>query len=178
MNNGTDQEQLRSAYQAGKQAFERGRYRESVDYLKAAMEIVLPNSKLGGEIQMWLATAYEAAGERNDAIALCRALSRHPHWETRKQSRRLLYILEAPRLATRPDWLVKIPDLGQLDGSESEKIRAALARAPKPKPKEPEKPGFVLEPEDLSQVNTRDNLFVWVALGTAVLVLGGLVWFS
>ena len=39
---------------------------------------------------------------------------------------------------------------------------------PKPEP----------EPIDLSQVNTTDNQFIWIALVGVILTLGGLFWFS
>ncbi|MGA9380278.1 MAG: hypothetical protein WBV73_16055, partial [Phormidium sp.] len=34
------------------------------------------------------------------------------------------------------------------------------------------------EPVDLSQVNTKDNRFIWVALIAIVLILSGLVWWG
>jgi hypothetical protein len=34
------------------------------------------------------------------------------------------------------------------------------------------------EPVDLTQVNTRDNRFIWVALITIGLTLGGLIWWN
>ena len=34
------------------------------------------------------------------------------------------------------------------------------------------------EPIDLSQVNTQDNQFIWVALGVIFLIIGGLIWLS
>jgi len=102
-------------YQAGKEAFERGRYRQSVQHLEKAVSLVFHNSPLGGEIQIWLVTAYEAAGQMTEAIELCEKVAKHPDLDTRKQGSRLLYILKAPRLRTRPEWLTQIPDLSQLD---------------------------------------------------------------
>jgi len=166
----------RADYQAGRSAFERGEYRKSVQYLESANALVTPTSKLGGEVQIWLVTAYEAMGQRSDALALCREVSRHPDLQTRKQGRRLLYILEAPRLTTRPEWLTQIPDLTALgDRNASDRRGATTTAAPL---KIPEKPAFQLEDTvDPSKVNTQDNRFIWVALGAVGLVLGGLVWF-
>ncbi|PSB26002.1 hypothetical protein C7B82_21110 [Stenomitos frigidus ULC18] len=162
-------------YQAGKAAFERGDYRKSVQYLESAKSSVLPMSRFGGEVQIWLVTAYEAMGQRSDALTLCRELSRHPDAQTRKQGRRLLYILEAPRLTTRPEWLTQIPDLTNLgDGDARDRPTAATIASAK----QPEKPAFQLEAVvDPEQVNVKDNRFVWVALGAIALVLGGLLWF-
>lgn len=105
-------------YQLGKDAFERGQYRAAIEQLEKACGLVNRASPLGGEVQMWLVTAYEAAGLREEAIALCETVSRHPDVTARKQGRRLLYILRAPRLKPRPEWITPIPDLSTLeDGS-------------------------------------------------------------
>lgn len=169
-------EKLSVEYQAGKAAFERGDYRKAVQHLETACALVTPNSRKGGEVHTWLVTAYEATGQRTEAIALCKQLERHPDLETRKQSKRLRYILEAPPLARREDWLTKIPDLTTLPDADdkfshgSTTLKGKGNPAPKPK-KAP-------EPIDLSQVNTKDNKFIWVALIAAGLALGGLVWLS
>lgn len=164
-------------YQAGKIAFERGDYRKSVSSLEKANALINPNSSLGGEVQSWLVMAYEAAGQREAAIALCRQLTNHPHLKTRKEGRRLLYILEAPQLKTRPEWLTQIPDLTNLsDADPKSRVGASSGGSgssrPAPKPK------TVPEPVDLSQVNTEDNRFVWVALLGALLIVGGLLWLA
>jgi tetratricopeptide (TPR) repeat protein len=161
-------------YQAGKNAFERGQYRESVQHLARALALAGQNSRIGGEICIWLVTAYEAAGQRQEAIALCRQLKHHPTMETRKQSRQLLYILEAPRLNLRPEWLTQIPDLsGVSDDDPRYRRGGSTSSAPRPA-----QPTSTPEPIDLSQVNTRDNRFIWIALLAIALTLGGLVWFS
>lgn len=111
-----NQQELAANYRAGKAAFERGQYRQAVEQLTKASSLAGSSSRLGGEIQLWLVTAYEAAGAQTDAIALCRSLSQHPDTQTRKQSKRLLYILEASKLNLRPEWLTQIPDLSQVAG--------------------------------------------------------------
>lgn len=161
-------------YQAGKAAFERGDYRQSVEYLEKASALVVRNSRLGGEVQMWLVTAYEAAGQRTEAIALCKQLKRHPDPETNKQSRNLLYILEAPQLERRPEWLTEIPDLTAVSESEHKFRQGSGVKRANPLPTK----RIEAEPIDLSQVNTKDNRFIWVALIAISLILGGLVWSS
>ena len=168
-------ETLQAEYQSGRNAFERGDYRKSVKHLEAANSLANPQSRLGGEIQTWLVTAYEATGQRSEAIALCKQISRHPDLTTRKQGKRLLYILEAPKLKTRPEWLTQIPDLTELTESDPQNRRAASQGG---SAKLPEKPSFQLEPVDLSQVNARDNRFIWVALGAALIALLSLVWLA
>ena len=69
-----------------------------------------------------------------------------------------------------PEWMVKIPDLAALDENQSISFQAnpnADIKYAKPKPAVP-------EPVDLSQVNTKDNRFIWVALIAIGLILGGL----
>jgi tetratricopeptide (TPR) repeat protein len=164
-------------YHVGKMAFERGDYRKSVNALEKANASINPNSSLGGEVQSWLVMAYEAAGQREAAIALCRQLTNHPNLKTRKEGRRLLYILEAPQLKTRPEWLTQIPDLTNLSEADPKnRIGASsggsTSSRPAPKPK------AVPEPVDLSQVNTEDNRFVWIALLGVLLIVGGLIWLA
>lgn len=169
-----DLDAARADYQAGKAAFERGDYRKAVQSLESAKTLVSATSRFGGDVQIWLVTAYEAIGQRSDALALCREVNRHPDQQIRQQGSRLLYILEAPRLTTRPEWLTQIPDLTALGDSEARDRLTAATIAPA---KQPEKSAFQLEdPIDPKQVNTQDNRFIWVALA-GVLVLGGLLWF-
>lgn len=171
---GSEREQVQTVYRLGQAAFERGRYREAIAAFEQALELASKNTVLGGEIQMWLVNAYAAGGRQADAIALCRRLTRHPDTETKQQSKRLLYILEAPRLALKPEWVTQIPDLsGLADGQTTlespysqKPKRSRRARVAEPKP------------VDLNQVNTADNQFVWVALVGAAIVLGGLLWLS
>lgn len=169
---------IQAEYRAGKAAFERGEYRKSVQHLEAAEAMVDPASRLGGEVQIWLVTAYEAAGQRTEAIDLCRRVTHHPDYTTRKQGKRLLYILEAPKLRARPEWLTQIPDLTGLADSNSEDRRGAsqYAASLSTKPRGETKPVF--EPLEPNQEAAKDNQFIWVALLAAGLVLGGLLWFS
>ncbi|MGP0128668.1 MAG: hypothetical protein ACTMUB_05210 [cyanobacterium endosymbiont of Rhopalodia musculus] len=60
------------------------------------------SSQLGGEVQMWLVTAYQAVGRLHHAITLCQTLTCHPCSDIRKQSKEILYILQAPKLK-RPE---------------------------------------------------------------------------
>ena len=162
----------RSRYQAGKLNFENGKYREAVENLEKASALLSRNSLLGGEVQIWLVTAYEAAGKTEEAIALCQQLQRHPFPETSKQAKELLYILKAPKLQRPSEWMTQIPDLATLSDNDA-KIRASgnYAKASRQAPVEPEL-------EDLSQVNTQDNRFIGVALIVIVLTLSYLAWLS
>ncbi|MEQ9621207.1 hypothetical protein [Coleofasciculus chthonoplastes] len=169
-----DQEQFRVEYQTGKVAFEWGDYRAAVKHLEKACALINRNSSVGGEAQMWLVTAYEAAGQQTDAIALGQQLTKHPDLDIRKQSTSLLYILQAPQLKRPEEWMTKIPDLGAISESDPRDRRGSgVTRSNLSLKKQ-------IEPEaiDLSTVNTKDNQFIWVALVFIAALVGGLLWWG
>lgn len=156
-------------YQAGQQALERGQYRASIHYLETACGQINRFSRQGGEAQIWLVSAYQAANETQAAIALCEKLLRHPSPTTSKQAKDLLYIIKSPVLKRPENWMTKIPELNSLDESQLANHYAGAKltkRKPKPKPER--------EPLPLSEVNTQDNLFVRLAV---VLILLGFLGF-
>ncbi|MGB3637616.1 MAG: tetratricopeptide repeat protein [Rivularia sp. (in: cyanobacteria)] len=162
----------RQRYRNGKAAFENGKYRQAVEELKKACALLERNTRLGGEVQIWLATAYEAAGQNQEAIELCEQLKRHPYPETSKDAKRLQYIFKAPKLERPKEWMTEIPDLATL--SDKSKIRVAASRKKAPVAKQVEEVEFI----DLSQVNTQDNRFIWLALIVIAVTLGSLFWLS
>ncbi|PSO54016.1 MAG: hypothetical protein BRC40_15945 [Cyanobacteria bacterium QH_8_48_120] len=168
------QEEFQQEYQAGKIAFERGQYRTSVERLEKACSLVARQSRLGGEIRMWLVTAYQAANQTQEAIALCQQLERHSNAEIRKQSKELLYIIKAPPLKRPQEWMTKIPDLSAMPESDPKERRGSGTV----KSSQKKRPTSEPEPLDWSQVNTKDNQFVWAALLAILAILGGLVWLS
>lgn len=168
-------ESVVKAYQAGQTAFEQGRYRESVQQLELARQDVELNSRLGGEVQIWLVTAYEADGQRQKAIALCKQLIHHPAIATRKQARRLREVLEAPKLYIDPEGFVKIPDLTHLEGDEKALSQTSSTLSTQPSSKLPTPPPEVIDP---SSVNHQDNRFIGIALLGILLILGALLWMA
>jgi len=169
-----DKEQFRIEYQTGKATFERGDYRAAVKHLEKACALINRNSRLGGEAQMWLVTAYEAAGQQTDAIALGQQLTKHPDLEIRKQSTSLLYILQAPQLKRPDEWMTKIPDLGAISESDPIDRRGSGVTRSNPSLKKSVEPEAI----DLSTVNTKDNKFIWVALVVIGVLVGGLIWWG
>ena len=163
-----NQEKFRQQYQAGKEALERGQYRLSIENLEAAKELVSHNSRKGGEAQIWLVTAYQAANKIDEAIALAQELITHPDTQTREQAQRILYIIKAPVLERPKEWMSEIPDLSAADQDKSHYM-AAKARAKKPIQPELEN----LEPVP---TQTKDNGFIWFALVLITLILGSLAW--
>jgi tetratricopeptide (TPR) repeat protein len=172
LNNPKNKAQAEEMLKLGQATFERGRYRKAIEYFQQALALSNPMGAKGGEIQMWLVNAYIAAGNNAEGLALCRKLILHPDLDTKQQSKRLLYILEAPELEMKPEWITKIPDLSELEDDKGQRYAQQSKRSRRRKSKsEP-------EPIDLSQVNTADNQFVWVALVGIALILGGVAWFS
>ncbi|MDB9315971.1 tetratricopeptide repeat protein [Spirulina sp. CS-785/01] len=164
------QEAFQKNYQAGMVALERGQYRASIAYLEEAVGLVNPYSRKGGEVQLLLVSAYQAANDLEAATTLCEKLLRHPSPSTSQQAKNLLYIINAPVLKRPEEWMTKIPDLKPIDESSVVNRYAASKtkkRKPKPKP-EPE----IIDP---SEINTKDNFFVGVAV---VLVVLGFVAFA
>jgi hypothetical protein len=165
----------KTEYAYGQDAFERGNYRIAVGHFEKAASLAKGATTLGGEIQMWLVNAYNAVGDQAKAEGLCEKLLRHPDLETRRQAKNLLYILKAPQLKRPGNWMTQIPDLGAIANDPQ-----AAGYTYKVAPKAPQRKRPMPEPEpiDPSQINTRDNGFLWVALVGVVLVLGGLWWLA
>jgi tetratricopeptide (TPR) repeat protein len=157
------------AYAMGQAAFERGQYREATDSFQQALALSPANSELGGAIQIWLVTAYDAAGQREEALDLCRQLRTHGDYDTRQQSKRLLYILEAPKLQSRPEWLTQIPDLSQAEVNRDRQVgRTGQTQA---------KPSAVKGIEPFEPIDPKESRgFLGLALGVSALVLLALWW--
>ncbi len=162
----------KNLFQTGKVAFESGQYRTAIDNLEKASALLVRNTRLGGEVLIWLVTAYEAGGRTEEALSLCEELKRHPHSETSKEARRLHYILKAPRLQRPKEWMTQIPDLATLADNESKITFVASPTKSSQKP-----PPELLELVDNSQVN-KDNRFILIALIAIGLILAGLIWLS
>lgn len=169
MNFSLNNEQFRQRYQAGKDALERGNYSLSIQQLEAARELIPPNSRTGGEAQLWLVSAYQAAQKTPEAIALCRELFKHPNPDIRDKSKRLLYIIEAPRLQRPQKWMSQIPDLTSLEDTP----RLSLTRPPRKPRSEQPKLDLTCPEED-----PRDNQFLGVAFCLLIVIFASFFWWS
>ncbi len=156
-------------YEQGRSLFEAGRYREAIEALESAVSLLAAASALGGEVQVWLVTAYQAAGLQDLAVQLCRQLSKHPQLATRSQARRLLAILEAPVLSKRPEWLTEIPDLSNLDesGGSGGRATATVTPAKRSRPRPQPEP----EPIDPASI-VHENRFLGFSLVVVGLLIG------
>ncbi|KAG9446502.1 hypothetical protein H6P81_012630 [Aristolochia fimbriata] len=100
-------------FDLGQKAYGRGMYGRAIEFLEAALTIIPGPTLLGGEIQIWLAMAYEANNRHSDCIALYQQLERkHPIASIRRQAADLRYILQAPKLKISQDEMVTIPLIG------------------------------------------------------------------
>ena len=166
-----NREKFHLQYQAGKKALERGNYRLSIEKLEAARKLTAPASRQGGEVKLWLVTAYQAANMLSEAIALCEELTTHPHTEIRHKAQHVLYIMKAPKLNRPKEWMSEIPDL---TNTESDRVSYVSAK----KTNRPQSVKIPPPPVDLSEVNTQDNQFIWFALLLVAITVGSLIWIN
>ncbi|XP_078432740.1 tetratricopeptide repeat (TPR)-like superfamily protein isoform X2 [Wolffia australiana] len=100
-------------FDLGQKAYGRGMYSKAVEFLEGALTIIPRSTLLGGEIQIWLAMAYEANNRHKDCIELYKQLEQtHPSISIRRQAAELRYILQAPKLKISRDEMVTIPLIG------------------------------------------------------------------
>ncbi|KAI3730874.1 hypothetical protein L1987_62053 [Smallanthus sonchifolius] len=100
-------------FDLGQRAYGKGMYGRSIEYLEGALTIIPRSTLFGGEIQIWLAMAYEANNRHKDCIDLYRKLeTSHPSVSIRRQAKDLRYILQAPKLKISQEEMVTIPLIG------------------------------------------------------------------
>lgn len=100
-------------FDLGQKAYGRGMYGRAIEFLEGALTIIPRPTLFGGEIQIWLAMAYEANNRHADCIALYKQLEqKHPSVSIRRQAADLRYILQAPRLKITQEEMVTIPLIG------------------------------------------------------------------
>ncbi|KAK6116547.1 hypothetical protein DH2020_049653 [Rehmannia glutinosa] len=100
-------------FDLGQKAYEKGSYARAIEFLEAALTIIPRPTLFGGEIQIWLAMAYEANNRHADCIDLYQQLEKkHPSVSIRRQAAELRYILQAPKLKISQEEMVTIPLIG------------------------------------------------------------------
>lgn len=100
-------------FELGQKAYGKGMYGRAIEFLEGALTIIPRPTFFGGEIQIWLAMAYEANNRHADCIALYKQLeSNHPSKNIRRQAADLRYILQAPKLKISQEEMVTIPLIG------------------------------------------------------------------
>lgn len=100
-------------FDLGQRAYGKGAYGRAIEFLEGALTIIPRPTLLGGEIQIWLAMAYEANNRHADCITLYQQLEKkHPSFSIRRQAAELRYILQAPKLKISQEEMVTIPLIG------------------------------------------------------------------
>ncbi|KAH0991744.1 hypothetical protein GBA52_003227 [Prunus armeniaca] len=100
-------------FELGQKAYGRGMYGRAIEFLEGALTIIPRPTLFGGEIQIWLAMAYEANNRHDDCIDLYMLLEKkHPSVSIRRQAAELRYILQAPKLKITQEEMVTIPLIG------------------------------------------------------------------
>ncbi|XP_042496362.1 uncharacterized protein LOC122075408 [Macadamia integrifolia] len=100
-------------FELGQKAYGKGMYGRAIEFLEGALTIIPRPTLFGGEIQIWLAMAYEAKNRHADCIALYQQLEKqHPCVSIRRQAAELRYILQAPKLKISAEEMVTIPLIG------------------------------------------------------------------
>ncbi|PKI42637.1 uncharacterized protein LOC116199711 [Punica granatum] len=100
-------------FELGQKAYGRGMYGRAIEFLEGALTIIPRPTLFGGEIQIWLAMAYEANNRHADCIDLYQQLEKkHPSVSIRRQAAELRYILQAPKLKISEEEMVSIPLIG------------------------------------------------------------------
>ncbi len=100
-------------FDLGQRAYGKGTYSRAIEFFEGALTIIPPPTLFGGEIQIWLAMAYEANNRHADCIALYQKLEqKHPSVSIRRQAAELSYILQAPKLKITQEEMVTIPLIG------------------------------------------------------------------
>jgi hypothetical protein len=173
--------QAKTCLQQGQRAFEAGQYQAAMAQFEQGKQWAESGTPLQGELRIWLVMSYEAIGDRDRALELCRLIGSHPDMETRKQAKRLLYILEAPKLRMNPEWLTEIPDLTEIASNKKDNkdwgrpmVNLSPPKPPRVKPPE----GYIIpEPTDPSKVIMGDDRsLLWALAGAIGVLLGLLIW--
>ncbi|KAK9277756.1 hypothetical protein L1049_007303 [Liquidambar formosana] len=100
-------------FEVGQKAYGKGMYGRAIEFFEGALTIIPRPTLFGGEIQIWLAMAYEANNRHADCIALYQQLEKkHPIVSIRRQAAELRYILQAPKLKISQEEMVTIPLIG------------------------------------------------------------------
>eukprot|EP01023_Acetabularia_acetabulum_P030721 TRINITY_DN2892_c0_g2_i1.p2 TRINITY_DN2892_c0_g2~~TRINITY_DN2892_c0_g2_i1.p2 ORF type:complete len:278 (-),score=29.70 TRINITY_DN2892_c0_g2_i1:477-1310(-) len=170
------QKRERPEYETGIKAYGRGRYKQSLQLFKMALDREGPFTKLGGEIQMWLALAYQAIGDEQECLEIYKNLeTTHPIKSIQKQAANLRFILEAPKLEISEDEKVKLPVLTEIE-KNARKEQQVRQRSPIKSSRKPI--NMSLEEKYLQNYKPPvwiTNRYVQVA---TVIVSIGMLWYS
>ncbi len=150
-------------YQEGVTNFESGNYQQAIATLERAKSIASFDKKLGGDILIWLANAYDAIGKTEQAIDLCRRLQKHSAGSIRKNARYMLGIFTAPQLSKLEGVVSEVPLLQSPDRYEARPVPINKSKSDNDQP-------FREVSLERPNNNVRNN-FLWLAIAIFLIVL-------
>ncbi|BFI30345.1 hypothetical protein MPTK2_3g11300 [Marchantia polymorpha subsp. ruderalis] len=160
-------------YELGQTAYARGMYDKSVELFEAALTNVQGTTNLGGEIQIWLAMAYDANNRHDDCIALYKRLeARHPNKQIKRQAADLRYILEAPKLKISREEMVSIPIIERDYDKSARTYTQKLRDRRRPKKKVPQEKDYLEDWLVWDPPRWERNPYFWVALTVWLTLVG------
>jgi len=120
-----DDQGLRQA----RRLLDRGDYRSALALLEPLAEAWPVSLEAGAEVRLLMATAHQGLGQRQEAVACCRAAAAGgSRW--RRQAEAVLEILEAPELRRPAEWALTLPRLEEAAPLEGR--RGAGGSRPRP----------------------------------------------
>jgi len=164
----------------GRELFSRGRYAESVTHLRKAVSFLGAGSRVGGQIELWMAQALDAAGDKNQAKKVFAKLTMHPDNDVRRVAEELLFIINAPTLALPDDAFIKIPVGGVLDPNQGSYIGSRDTSTAPLTSREPEKYSLEWyeqrEPEPPGDAKTLERFLLVSAVAMFLLLCTFAIW--
>ena len=148
-------------------ALERGDYGQALELLGPLAEVHPLNSSEGPQIRLLMITALMGQGQDDQAIKMCRLLSRCRDASMRQQAKQLLTILEAPSLERPERWSMRMPELEMNATGSGAAPRAQRRRSRRPPPPPPPPTGPTQAPSAGFAV-----LVITVLLGITLLLSG------
>lgn len=155
-------------------AFEHGDYQQVIALLLVA-KTHSSDAQIHAQIQLWLANAYGAIGEFEQAIAICEQLKSNPDRQVRKHAAFVAEILAAPNLSKPANLNLEIPLLSDQAYQENRrrlKFKSIQAIAPSPTVRLDE---LDWQPPIPNVFGLADRLALIGAIGSASLIL---VWIA
>jgi tetratricopeptide (TPR) repeat protein len=163
----------------GKKLFQKEKYKEAIAQLEQAQLLIAPDLALSsaklyleGEIQIWLANTYDVLGDTTSAIAICQKLTEYKDPNIAKQANYLLTIFSATPLSQLEDVTSTLPNLQNLDRSQSPKSFSSSKLSENNS--DQAIATNILKDQAPQQAN---NLLIWLAIITAIAISLG-IWLS
>eukprot|EP00466_Bigelowiella_natans_P000637 jgi/Bigna1/125982/aug1.1_g690 len=86
-------------FETGKKLFEAGEYKAAMEKLTEAMKVQDPLTRVGGDIQIYIAFTLDAMGRTDDACDVLKIIEEtHPSQKLAKQAEEFRFVMQAPVL--------------------------------------------------------------------------------